>query len=231
MKEPGPVSAEPSAALHRPRVYVRHRGRATVAQARALAQLTPRYVIAVPPDETIDAEAIFGRAAPLAVEIGFGNGSALVAWARAHPDWNCLGVDVYQPGFGALMLACEREELADVRIAAAEGSSLLAHLPPASVSRLHVYFPDPWPKKRHHKRRLVNAEFAARAAACLAPGGTLRLATDWPNYAEQMLAVLDAEPALGGGTATRPASRPHTPFEAKAVAQGRQIFELRYRRQ
>ena len=224
------MTDEPSAALRRPRVYVRHRGRATVAQARALAQLAPRYVIAPPPGETIDAEAVFGRSAPLVVEVGFGNGSALVAWAQAHPDWNCLGVDVYQPGFGALMLACEREELPNVRVVTAEGSTLLARLPPASVSRLQVYFPDPWPKKRHHKRRLVNAEFAQRAAACLAPCGTLRLATDWPSYAEQMLDVLEAAPDLSGGAAERPASRPQTPFEAKAVAEGRQIFELRYRR-
>lgn len=224
------MTDEPSTALRGPRVYVRHRGRATVAQARALAQLAPRYMIAPPPSETIDAEAVFGRTAPLVVEIGFGNGSALAAWAQAHTDWNCLGVDVYQPGFGALMLACEREELANVRVAAAEGSTLLASLPPASVCRLHVYFPDPWPKKRHHKRRLVNAEFAARATACLSRDGTLRLATDWPSYAEQMLAVLDAEADLCGGVAARPASRPQTPFEAKAVAQGRQIFELRYRR-
>ena len=224
------MTAEPAAPERPPRVYVRHRGRSTVAQARALAQLAPRYVVAPAAGEPIRAETVFGRSGPLLVEVGFGNGNALVAWALAHADWNCLGVDVYQPGFGALMLACEREEVANVRIAPAEGSDLLARLPPASAHRLHVYFPDPWPKKRHHKRRLVNAAFAARAAACLAPGGTLRLATDWPSYAEQMLAALGAEAALVGGVAERPASRPQTPFEAKAVAQGRQVFELRYRR-
>ena len=220
------MTAEASAHQPRPRVYVRHRGRTTVAQARALAQLTPRYVI----DTPFNLDEAFGRTAPLAVEIGFGNGNALVAFAQAHPDWNCLGVDVYQPGFGALMLACEREQLENVRIVAAEGADLLAKLGNASVSRLHVYFPDPWPKKRHHKRRLVNAAFAQTAAACLAPGGTLRLATDWPNYAEQMLAVLAEEPTLAGGEAERPASRPQTPFEAKALAAGRRVYELRYQR-
>lgn len=225
------MTTEPAATQRPPRVYVRHRGRATVAQTRALAELAPRYVIAPAAGEQIRAEAVFGRSAPLLVEIGFGNGSALVAWALAHADWNCLGVDVYQPGFGALMLACEREAVPNVRIAAAEGADLLARLPPASVHRLHVYFPDPWPKKRHHKRRLVNAAFAERGAACLVPGGTLRLATDWPSYAEQMLAVLGAEAALVGGVAARPTSRPQTPFEAKAAAQGRAVFELRYRRE
>lgn len=214
-----------------PRVYVRHRGRATAAQARALATLASGYVVDAPGTDLSDRlAAAFGRRAPLAVEVGFGNGHALAAFARTRPDWNCLGVDVYQPGFGALMLACEREQLGNVRIVAAEGSDLLARLDGGSVCRLHVYFPDPWPKKRHHKRRLVDAAFAARAAACLAAGGILRLATDWPHYAEQMRAVLDAEPALAGGPAARPGHRPQTPFEAKAVAQGRRVFEFRYRR-
>ena len=220
------MTAEAPGHQPRPRVYVRHRGRTTVAQARALEQLTPRYVI----DTPLNLDEAFGRTAPLLVEIGFGNGNALAAFAQAHPDWNCLGVDVYQPGFGALMLACEREQVENVRIVAAEGADLLANLGTASVSRLHVYFPDPWPKKRHHKRRLVNAVFAQTAAACLVPGGTLRLATDWPNYAEQMLAVLAEEPTLAGGESERPKSRPQTPFEAKALAQGRRVYELRYER-
>ena len=220
------MTAEASVHQPRPRVYVRHRGRTTVAQARALAQLTPHYVI----DTPLNLNEAFGHTAPLLVEIGFGNGNALLAFAQAHPEWNCLGVDVYQPGFGALMLACEREQVTNVRILATEGADLLAKLGNASVSRLHVYFPDPWPKKRHHKRRLVNAAFAQTAAACLAPGGTLLLATDWPNYAAQMLAVLAEESTLAGGEAERPASRPQTPFEAKALAAGRRVYELRYQR-
>ena len=224
----GPASARTRAG---PRVYVRHRGRATAAQARALATLSPAYVVDAPATGlSAHLGAVFGRSAPLAVEIGFGNGQALAVFARARPDWNCLGVDVYQPGFGALMLACAREQLDNVRIVAAEGSDLLARLDGGSVRRLHVYFPDPWPKKRHRKRRLVDAAFAARAAACLAAGGVLRLATDWPDYAEQMREALDAEPALVGGPAARPEHRPQTPFEAKAVGQGRRVFEFRYRR-
>ena len=174
--------------------------------------------------------AAFGRAAPLAVELGFGNGAALVELAQAQPDWNCLGVDVYRPGFGALLLACEREEIANIRIVDNEALHFLSQLPCASVRQINVFFPDPWPKKRHAKRRLVNAEFAARAAACLAADGCLALATDWQPYAEQMQTVLDAEHGLRGGVAVRHAMRPLTPFEAKGIAAGRSIVDLLYHR-
>ena len=180
----------------------------------------------------MDADALaaaFGRAAPLAVELGFGNGAALLALAQAQPDWNCIGVDVYRPGFGALLLGCEREEIDNVRIVDGEAADFLGRLPAGSVRQLNVFFPDPWPKKRHHKRRLVNAEFAARAAACLADDGCLALATDWQPYAEQMQAVLDAEQSLQGGLICQ-ASRPPTAFEIKAIAAGRGIVDLLYRR-
>lgn len=173
----------------------------------------------------------FGRRAPLAVEIGFGNGNALVALALAKPDWNCIGVDVYRPGFGALMLACERDDIRNVRIADDEGLAFLHRLPEASVQHISVFFPDPWPKKRHHKRRLVNASFASRVAACLAPNGHILLATDWPEYAQAMREALDAVPTLRGGIAPRPDIRPTTPFEAKAQTAGRPIVDLAYHAQ
>ena len=173
--------------------------------------------------------AAFGRQAPLAVELGFGNGAALVALAKAQPDWNCIGVDVYRPGFGALLLACERDEIGNIRIVDGEALDFIRRLPAGAVRQLNAFFPDPWPKKRHHKRRLVNAEFAVRAAACLAADGRLALATDWLPYAEQMQAVLDAETTLCGGPTPRPASRPPTQFETKAVAAGRSIVDLLYR--
>ena len=191
----------------------------------------PRYLFAPPP--RIDAEAlaaVFGRTAPLAVELGFGNGAALVELAQAQPDWNCIGVDVYRPGFGALLLACEREEIDNIRIVDGEAADFIGRLPAASVRQLNVFFPDPWPKKRHHKRRLVNAEFAAKAAACLADDGSLALATDWQPYAEQMQAMLDAEQSLQGGLVCGQASRSPTPFETKARAAGRRIVDLLYRR-
>ena len=208
---------------------MRHRGRATVAQARALDELLPRYLFAPPP--MVDADALaatFGRHAPLAVELGFGNGAALAALAQEQPDWNCIGVDVYRPGFGATLLAIEREEIDNVRIVDGEALDFLGRLPAECVRQLNVFFPDPWPKKRHHKRRLVNAEFAVRAAACLAADGRLALATDWRPYAEQMQAVLDAEQTLCGGPVPRPASRPQTQFETKAIAAGRGVVDLRY---
>ena len=221
----------PSDAANVGRVHVRHRGRATSAQARALASFSPRYLLdwsAVLADDF--PAGVFGRAAPLAVEVGFGNGNALVALAAEHPDWNCLGVDVYQPGFGALMLACERAEVGNVRIVNAEATTFLRRLAPNSVRAINVFFPDPWPKKRHHKRRLVNAEFVAVAAARLEPGGALALATDDAGYAERMASALGAEAGLRGGVAQRPADRPLTPFEARARAAGRAVVELSYRR-
>lgn len=214
------------------RVYVRRRGRTTAAQTRALESLSTRYLLDLP-SSVLDAafwESVFGRRAPLAVEIGFGNGVALVALARSHPAWNCVGVDVYRPGFGALMLACERDGIDNVRIADQEALTFLRRLEPAAVHLVHVFFPDPWPKKRHRKRRLVNAAFAAASAACLEPRGTLSLATDWEEYATRMQEALDAEPSLRGGVAQRPANRPLTPFETKGLAGDRAVVDLRYQR-
>lgn len=213
------------------RAYLRRRGRLTTAQARALDELSPRYLVHLP-DAAIDTgfwAETFGREAPLAIETCFGNGATLAELAKSHPTWNCLGVDVYRPGFGALMLACERDEIDNVRIVDTEALSLLRRLEPGTVHRLTAFFPDPWPKTRHHKRRLVNADFAAAAARCLAADGSLHLATDWEDYAAQMLEVLNAEPLLEGGLVPR-AERPVTPFEAKGLAGGRHVFDLAYRR-
>ena len=204
----------------------------TAAQARALDTLSHEYLLALP-DGPIGASlwaVAFNRPAPLAIEIGFGNGTALAQLALAHPDWNCVGVDVYRPGFGALMLACQRDGIDNVRIVEAEALSLLKRLAPTSVRLVNVFFPDPWPKARHHKRRLVNADFADAVGNCLESGGTLSLATDWAPYAEHMVEVLGAAPTLAGGETERPASRPMTPFEAKGEAAGRAVLDLTYRR-
>lgn len=212
------------------RVRVRHRGRMTVAQQRALRALSSRYVMEWSAVIAADFAGAFDRAAPLAVEIGFGNGSALVALAQARPQWNCLGVDVYQPGFGALMLACERQDVTNVRIVNAEAVTFLRQLSARSIRLIHVFFPDPWPKKRHYKRRLVNAEFASTAAVCLEPGGSVALATDDAGYAVAMMEAFAGVRELRGGPVPRPPDRPVTPFEAKALAAGRAVLELAYRR-
>ncbi len=211
--------------------YLRRRGRLTAAQARALALHSHRYLLDLP-DTTIGADfwrEAFGRDGRLAIETCFGNGVALADLAKSNPSWNCVGVDVYRPGFGALMLACERDGVDNVRIADTEVLCLLRRLEPGTVHRVSAFFPDPWPKKRHHKRRLVNADFATAVAACLEAGGSLHLATDWEDYALQMTAVLDAEPNLKGGVSARP-ERPVTAFEAKGLASGRRVMELAYRR-
>ncbi|MXY56855.1 MAG: tRNA (guanosine(46)-N7)-methyltransferase TrmB [Gammaproteobacteria bacterium] len=211
--------------------YLRRRGRLTAAQARALDELTDRYLVDLP-DTGIGADfwrEVFGRDGPLAIETCFGNGAAVADLAKSHPTWNCLGVDIYRPGFGALMLACERDGLDNVRIADAEVLDFLHRLEPGTARRVSAFFPDPWPKKRHHKRRLVNAAFAEAVAACLVVGGTLHLATDWADYAAQMVDVLRAVPGLEGGVSAR-VERPVTAFEAKGRAGGRRVVDLTYRR-
>ena len=215
-----------------PRTYLRRRGRMTAAQARALDRLATSYELEAPPGALTTPywASVFGRQAPLALEIGFGNGTALAALAANRPDWNCVGIDVYKPGFGALMLACEREDLTNVRIVEGAALSLLQRLAPASVHQINVFFPDPWPKARHHKRRLVTPDFASAVTRGLEQGGAVRLATDWAPYAEHMVEVLSAEPGLVGGPTTRPPWRPVTAFEAKGVAQGRTVVELLYRK-
>ncbi len=263
MSDDPPANENSPAAGPRRRLYVR-RGRLTPAQARALGELSDRYLINLPADRVgplpadrvgplpadrvgpLPADRVgplttgrlgpefwechFGRPGPLAVEIGFGNGAALVAQAKSRPTWNWVGVDVYRPGLGALMLACERDEVTNVRIVDDEALAFLGRLAQASVSLINVFFPDPWPKKRHHKRRLVNADFASAVAAVLEPGGRLALATDWWEYAQSMVTVLDKPTALDGGIVARPPSRPLTPFEAKGLAAGRRVVDLVYRR-
>jgi tRNA (guanine-N7-)-methyltransferase len=217
------------------RVYIRRQGRVTRAQARALVELAPRYQL--PLSETVcDWAAAFGRDAPLAMEVGFGMGHALCEAAARHRDWNWIGVEVYRPGIGALMNALEAAELDNVRIIEADARRVLAQMvAPASLERVVALFPDPWPKAKHHKRRLVNADFAALVTSRLVHGGELKLATDWADYAEQMLALLDAEPGLvngaGPGRFAPPGhERSPTRFEARGIRLGHRVWDLVYRR-
>ncbi|MEQ8858303.1 MAG: tRNA (guanosine(46)-N7)-methyltransferase TrmB [Pseudomonadales bacterium] len=233
------------------RTYVRRRGRLTRGQARALRDLTDRYLLAPEPDSTLDPVALFGRAAPLGLEVGFGMGQGLVEWAREQPDWNLLGVEVYQPGIGSAMLGLERGGFDHVRLLEGPAEWLLGGLlAPQSLDELRIFFPDPWPKKRHHKRRLVQPALAALVADRLKPGGLVWVATDWEDYAHWIVEVLDAEPRL---RARRPArvesarataavdreretlpdladDRPRTRFEARGLRLGHRVWDLRYER-
>ncbi|HEX7034592.1 MAG TPA: tRNA (guanosine(46)-N7)-methyltransferase TrmB [Pseudomonadales bacterium] len=218
---------------HAPRLYLRRRGRRTRAQARALDTLAPRYCLE--PGAPIEPAAVFGRAAPFGVEIGFGMGQALIDWALACPDWNLLGVEVYEPGIGSALLGIERHGLGNVRLVEGDAEQVLERcLAPDSVDEVRIFFPDPWPKKRHHKRRLVQPAFVALLARRLRPGGLVWLATDWEEYAQWIAAVFDAETAF---EALRPpqvesdqpdAERPRTRFEARGRRLGHAVWDLRY---
>jgi len=216
------------------RVYIRRQGRMTRAQALALERDFDRYRL---PGAPFDAEHTFGRRAPLVLEIGFGMGHGLLAYAGAHPEVNCIGAEVYRPGIGALVAALRRSGTANVRIFEGDARHLVdTILPASSLALAMVYFPDPWPKKRHHKRRLIEPGFVSVLVSRLRPGGRLRLATDWEDYAYSMQAVLDAEPELvneagAGRFAERSEERPVTRFEARGLGLGHAVWDLAYVRE
>lgn len=211
--------------------YSRRGSRFTPTQAQAWAQHHERWVI---PDEAVDAAGFrrsdwFGREAPLIVEIGSGVGEATAVLAAARPDHDVLALEVWRPGVADTLWKLAEAGADNVRLCSVDAVWVLEHLVgPGELAELWTFFPDPWPKTRHHKRRLVDEGFAALAATRLAPGATWRLATDWSHYAEQMRAVLDAEPLLVGGPVPRWEDRPVTRFERKGVEAGRAITDLAY---
>jgi len=216
--------------LNRPiRSYVLRQGRTTAAQQRALEELFPKYGLPFQP-ETIDSEKIFGRIAPLILEIGSGMGETTAAVARAQPAADFIAVEVHGPGVGSLLNRIAADGLANVRVIRHDAVEVLARMiPDGALAAIHLFFPDPWPKKRHHKRRLVQAQFAALAARKLAPGGTLHAATDWPDYAEHMNSVFMnetlLEPAPSGFV-----ERSATKFETRGRRLGHPIRDLFFRR-
>ncbi|HEV7165203.1 MAG TPA: tRNA (guanosine(46)-N7)-methyltransferase TrmB [Gammaproteobacteria bacterium] len=215
------------------RSFVLRQGRLTHGQTRALEELLPRYAL---PEGRLDLPRLFGRDARRTLEIGFGNGDALAELAERHPDEDFLGAEVHRPGVGRLLLAIEAEHLSNVRVACEDAVQLCGQrLPDACLDAVLIYFPDPWPKKRHHKRRLLQPEFAALLAQRLKAGGRLHFATDWEEYAEHALAVLSASPEFEnsvaeGGYAPRPAERPATRFEQRGLKLGHAVFDLVFRR-
>lgn len=210
-------------------------GRITDAQQRALATIWPRYGIEFNLGP-LDPDRLFGRHAPCTLEIGFGNGEHLLERALASPERDFIGVEVHRPGVGHLLLAAAKAELTNLRVIAHDAVDVLQHqIPPASLDEVQLLFPDPWPKSRHHKRRLVQPEFAALVASRLALSGRFHLATDWEPYAEEMLRVLNACGALrncadGGGFSEQVMLRAATRFERRGQRLGHRVRELLFSR-
>jgi tRNA (guanine-N7-)-methyltransferase len=224
--------------------FVRRSSRMTAAQRRAWESYRDRWVLEVPrgdtstsvaPGSSLDLAAVFGRSAPVVVEIGPGMGESLAPMATARPEVDLLAFEVFEPAIAALLARLATDEIGNVRIASVDAADGFEHLlRPDSVEEVWMFFPDPWHKARHHKRRLLGPRFADLVATRLRAGGRWRLATDWPDYAAQMRDVLDNHPEFANehphGTAPRWADRPVTRFEQRGVDAGRTITDLVYRR-
>lgn len=230
MSEPQP--------LHRPiRSFVLRQGRITPAQVRAFGELWPRFGVDWSPGEMLDLPALFGNSNPVYLEIGFGNGETLAELAWRHPDRNYLGIEVHRPGVGHLLLEIERRGLTNLRVCRHDAVEILEQgLARASLAGVYLFFPDPWPKQRHHKRRILNPELVRLLARVIRPGGLFHAATDWEHYAEQMLGLLTAAGDLFDNTARpgafspRPDTRPLTRFERRGTRLGHQVRDLLFHR-
>jgi tRNA (guanine-N7-)-methyltransferase len=218
------------------RSFVRRDGRMTEAQKRVLEEVWPQFGLALT-DGMLDLVKIFGRTAPCVLEIGFGSGHSLLEIARAHPEKNFIGIETYQPGIGMLLLKIEEFALSNIRIFYADAVEVLEKcIPQQSLDGVQIFFPDPWPKRRHHKRRLIQAEFILLVTDKLKAQGIFHLATDWEHYAHHMLQVLSQADTLvnlsGAGLfSSRSAQRPVvTKFEQRGTKSGRHIWELQFAR-
>jgi tRNA (guanine-N7-)-methyltransferase len=221
-------------ATHRPiRSFVLRQGRMTSAQQRACATLWPRYGL---PYLTglVNFETVFGRRAPTILEIGFGMGETTAQIAAARPQQNFIGIEVHSPGVGSLLRQIAEAHLDNVRVIQHDAVEVVRDMiAPGSLSGIHVFFPDPWPKKRHHKRRLLQPDFVHQLALRLDAAGYIHVATDWQDYAEQILDVLSHEPLLRNdahGFSPRPDYRPQTKFEARGVRLGHGVWDVIFRR-
>jgi tRNA (guanine-N7-)-methyltransferase len=218
------------------RSFVVRAGRMTAGQARALEESWPQYGVEYSP-ALLSFTELFGRCAPVTLEIGFGNGEHLAALAAAHPERNYLGVEVHRPGVGHLFMLAASKNLANLRASAHDAVEVLKEqIAPGALDEVLVLFPDPWHKKRHHKRRLIQPPFVELTASRLASGGVLRLATDWEPYAQQMLEVLSASPTMftnlspTGDWMPRPDERAPTRFEKRGARLGHGVWDLAFQR-
>jgi tRNA (guanine-N7-)-methyltransferase len=218
--------------------YVLRAGRMGPGQQRAFEQFGPRFLLPYQAGQTPDLDAAFGRAGPLIMEIGFGMGGATAQIAQARPQDNFICCEVHEPGVGALLKLCAEQGIDNIRIFQHDAVEVLDHmLPEQSLDGVHIFFPDPWHKSRHHKRRLIQPPFVNRLARHLKPGGYVHLATDWEPYAQQMLEVLRGEPLLANTAETgaspyvpKPAYRPLTKFENRGLKLGHGVWDLVFRR-
>jgi len=215
------------------RSYVKRAGRLTSSQQRAMDELWPDFGIVY--DETVfDWVSVFTRDAPRVLEIGFGNGDTLVEQAAAHPEFDFLGVEVHEPGIGHCLIRIRETGVENLRLINHDAIEVLQHqIPASSLARINLYFPDPWPKKRHHKRRILQPSFLALCNGALQEGGHLHIATDWANYAEHIDETLDASPLFSlqerrEHDGENPLDRPRTKFEQRGLRHGHRIVDWRF---
>jgi tRNA (guanine-N7-)-methyltransferase len=237
--DPGKTSPTPGGApadVQHPRAirtFVRRAGRTTIGQAKAFETLGPRFLVPYAP-ELLDFDKVFGRQAPVVLEIGFGMGEATAHIAALMPDTDFLCCEVHEPGVGALLKRIGEQDISNIRIVQHDAVEVIDHmLPPGCLAGVHIFFPDPWHKLRHNKRRLIQPPLVARLAKRLQPGGYLHCATDWEPYAQQMLQVLAGEPQLENTAqayAPRPHYRPLTKFENRGLKLGHGVWDLVFRR-
>jgi tRNA (guanine-N7-)-methyltransferase len=220
-----------SAKLRTIRSFVRRAGRVTPRQKLALDNLWARYGIE-PAAGILNFTQIFGRQAPTALEIGFGNGQTLLSLAARDPQTNFIGIEVHVPGVGALLAGIEEQGLTNIRVLQADAIEVLNHnIPDGSLSAVYLFFPDPWHKKRHHKRRIVQVDFVKLLHRKLIAGGIFHMATDWQEYAEHMLATLESDPNFTnqagiGNYSAKPDYRPTTKFEQRGERLGHGVWDL-----
>lgn len=238
--------------MRRIRSFVIRAGRMTAGQERAWQELWPHFGIDYTPS-SLDLDRLFGRSAPRVLEIGFGTGDALLAYAQLHPEHDCIGIEVHPPGVGHLLLKIQEAGLTNVRVICHDAVEVLSNcLPNSSLDEVHIFFPDPWHKKRHHKRRLIQTSFIDLLAHVVKAGGVVKLGTDWQDYAQQMLSVLDSHhafqniahcdrdktdlsssltpPEQESGFVARPEHRPLTRFERRGHRLGHGVWDLAYRK-